>query len=369
MKGERTTAYLRTLIEEKQIPYLDVFVQKEHTALFRRYVSREGMATGKEKLFLYSATKPMTVVGALQLVEQGKLSLDDRVEIYLPAYRDTFLADGTPTKNKMTVRHLFTMSGGLSYRLPNAAAELLKNSDGKASTVEVVSQFAKDPLQFEPGARFEYSFCHDVLAAVVEVVSGKRFAEYMQEKIFQPLGMTNTGFYTETQAKVERMYQAAQSGEIAEIPAKNELILGENYDSGGAGAVATVEDYARFVGAMACGGMSANGYRLRKEETVALLKRETQASLNVNNTFTCVQGSDYGYGLGVRTRTKATDWGLPVGEFGWDGAAGTYMMADPVNRISVTIGMHLRGWPNVFKNEHLKLVQCVYEDLYEEGLL
>ena len=124
-----------------------------------------------------------------------------------------------------------------------------------------------------------------------------------------------------------------------------------------------------FADLLACGGESKNGYRLLKRETVELLRQETIASLGVDNSFTCVQGDDYGYGLGVRVRKRATDWGLPVGEFGWDGAAGTYIMADPINKISIVIGMHLRGWPNVFKGEHLRLVQCVYEDMKEEGIL
>ena len=168
---------------------------------------------------------------------------------------------------------------------------------------------------------------------------------------------------------MERLYQAKMSGEIVEIPIENELVFGENYDSGGAGVIGTVEDYARFVDLMACGGESENGYRLLKEETVELLRQETITSLGVDNSFTCVQGDDYGYGLGVRVRKKTTEWGLPIGEFGWDGAAGTYIMVDPINKISVVIGMHLRGWPNVFRGEHLRLVQCVYEDMIEEGIL
>lgn len=368
MKAERTTNYLRFLIKEKKIPYLDILVQKEHKTLFRLYDALDGAATGKETLFLYSATKPMTVVGALRLIEEGRLSLEDKVSKYLPEYENTFLPGEIPTKNKMTVRHLFTMSGGLSYKLPNTAAELLRASKGCAGTVQVVSRFVKEPLSFEPGTRFEYSFCHDVLAAVVEIASGKRFCEYMKEKIFQPLDMTATGFH-EKMKNVEKIYQADSSGIITEIPLKNEFVFGPNYDSGGAGVVSTVEDYARFVDAMACDGIGANGYKLLKKETIELLKKETHASLNVDNTFTCVQGSDYGYGLGVRTRKRATEWGLPVGEFGWDGAAGTYMMADPVNHVSVVIGMHVKSWPNVFKGEHLKLVQCVYENAQEEGIL
>ena len=83
----------------------------------------------------------------------------------------------------------------------------------------------------------------------------------------------------------------------------------------------------------------------------------------IDGGFTCLQGNDYGYGLGVRTRTVATEWGLPVGEFGWDGAAGSYLLADPKNKISVFIGMHLKSWPKVFVGKHLEIVKRIYEEL------
>lgn len=369
MKGKKTKERLSELIKEKNIPYLDILVKKEHETILRSYDSRDNKATGKENLFLFSCTKPMTVACVLHLVEEGKLSLDDEVAKYLPDYANTFLNNGEKTKNRITIQHLLTMTGGFTYILPERAKELLIKTENKATTIEVVSQFVKDPLKFEPGERYEYSLCHDVLGAVVEVVSGKRFSEYMKEVIFQPLGMQSMGFHTEQLLEMEKLYQAKPSGEIIEIPINNELVYGENYDSGGAGVIGNVEEYARFADLLACGGKSEDGYMLLKKGTVDLLRQETIASLNVDNSFTCVQGDDYGYGLGVRVRKKQTDWGLPVGEFGWDGAAGTYIMADPINKISIVIGMHLRGWPNVFKGEHLRLVQCVYEDMKEEGIL
>lgn len=369
MEGKKTKACIQDLTEKKKIPYLGVFVRKNHEILFRDYGAIGKRATGQEQLFLYSCTKPMTVVCALRLLEEGKIGLDDEVSKYLPAYANTFLANGNRTKNKMTVRHLFTMSGGLSYKFPQSVKDLVCSSDGKAGTLECVSRFPDDPLLFEPGARFEYSLCHDVLAAVVEVVSGKRFSEYMQEMIFQPLGMEHTGFHLERRVQMENLYLAEKSGNMSEIPTENEFVLGENYDSGGAGAVGCVEDYALFADAMACGGEGKNGYRLLKEETVELMRKEMPDSLYSEQTFTCMQGDGYGYGLGVRTRKTATRWGLPAGEFGWDGAAGAYMMADPVNRISMVIGMHIKAWPNVLQGIHLKLVQCAYEDMKEEGLL
>ena len=137
--------------------------------------------------------------------------------------------------------------------------------------------------------------------------------------------------------------------------------LGSEYESGGAGLVSTVEDYIRFADAMACGGVAKNGYRVLSEEGLKQLTSEQLKEITINNSFTCVQGDDYGYGLGVRIRRVATDWGLNKGEFGWDGAACSYVMVDPEKKISIFIGAHLRNWPFVFTDKHLSIVEKVYK--------
>jgi CubicO group peptidase (beta-lactamase class C family) len=316
---------------------------------------------------MYSATKPMTVVAAMRLVEEGKLALDDEVAKYIPTFANSTLQGGAPTKNKMTVRQLFTMSAGLSYHVGGEPYKsLIAQAGEKATTLEIFNSLAKAPLLFEPGERFEYSLCHDVLAAVVEVASGKRFAEYMREVIFQPLGMSNSGFHMEKEEPLAPCYFVDEKG-IVGMSSVNFLVFTDNYDSGGAGAISCVDDYVKFGKTLACGGVGENGYRLLQEDTLKQIYTAGQKSLRMQNTFTCVQGEDYGYGLGVRVRKTPTEWGLPAGEFGWDGAAGTYLMVDPVHQISIVVGMHLRNWPVVFAGEHLKLVQCAYEDWQEKN--
>ena len=368
MKGVKIREYIDKLIAEKGIPYIDFYMSVGQKCVYRYYASKDGKVTGKEKLWLFSATKPMTVVAAMRLVEEGRLSLDDEVAKYIPAFGNTFLQDGTPTNNKMTVRQLFTMSAGLSY---NAGGEpyrsLIKEAGKNATTLEIIGSLAKAPLLFEPGERFEYSLCHDVLAAVVEVASGKRFSEYMDEVIFQPLQMKGTGFHLEKREGLAPCYFAEEKS-IYEIPHENYFVFSDAYDSGGAGAIGCVEDYAKFAKTLACGGVSEDGYRLLGEDALKQLRTCQYENLQLQSTFTCVQGEDYGYGLGVRVRKTPTAWGLSEGEFGWDGAAGTYLMVDPVRQISIVIGMHLRNWPVVFTGEHLQLVQRAYEDLQEKNL-
>ena len=371
MQGKRTVEYVKKLCAEKGLPYLDVRMYKGYEQVFSYGLANGETPTGREKLFLYSATKPMTVVCAMRLVEEGKLALDDLVESYLPAYENTFLlnekGEQTPTKSRMTVRHLLTMSGGLTYNVKTQPIqEILQKTNGKADTAAVVSAFVETPLLFEPGERFEYSLCHDVLAAVVEKASGKRFADYMQEVIFQPLGMSESGFHRENEGMYDK-YECNDLGEIWRIPPVNSLVFGEDYDSGGGGAISTVDDYVKFAVALANGGVGANGERILQGNTLERIRTQC-SSMGVNNTFTCIQGEEYAYGLGVRVRKKDTTWGLACGEFGWDGAAGTYLMIDPKKKIAVVIGMHLLSWPYVFVGEHLQLVKRLYEDLQEEGL-
>ena len=358
--------YVDELIAEG-IPYIDVIALKEHREIVR-YASGIEPVSKDELLYLYSATKPLTATCAVKLIEDGRLCLDDPVGDYIPEFKDAFLLDenGNRVKPKspVTVRHLFTMTGGLTYNKSlYPINEAIKAPGDRSVTVAIAGSFAKAPLHFEPGKKFEYSLCHDVLGAVIEVASGMRFSEYMKKTIFDPLGMNKSKFASSEEENIANIYIATPDGKIERDNKKNLFVFSEGYESGGAGVVSTVSDYALFADMLASGGVGKNGTRILSEESVKLLYGVQLSSLNVECGFTCIQGTDYGYGLGVRTRMTPTEWGLPVGEFGWDGAAGSYLMADPKNKISVFVGMHLKSWPNVFRTKHLEIVKRIYEEL------
>ena len=367
---EKNYACLSQKIEkirlESGVPYLDVSVYRRHENAFR-YLSGEGV-TGKELYYMYSCSKPVTVTAAMQLIERGLLSLDDAVEKYLPEIKDAFIIENgerVTVGDKIKISHLFTMTAGFSYQLKNdAVEEMLKDKGESARLRDYIAPLVKSPLLFYPGARFEYSLCHDILAAVIETVSGVRFSRYVNENIFAPLKMTHSLFdNSEREEDMAPLYMASGDGKVEKSNEKKILIPNKGYESGGAGLVSTVEDYARFADALASGGVSRDGVRILKEESVKAFTREYIANLFVDSGYTCWQGEDYGYGLGMRVRTKKTDYNLPVGEFGWDGAAGAFLLVDPVNEISVVIGMHVRGWPTVFKGKYLEIVKHIYEKL------
>lgn len=359
-------AFIEELRKEINIPYIDVICYQNHKEVFR-YCSGE-KSTGKEQLYMYSCGKPITVVAALRLIEEGQLLLDDKVYIYLPEIKNAFIIDENKKKqvvgDQMTIRHLFTMSAGFTYdTCTQPIVELIEKSNGHATLRDFISTFVETPLSFVPGEHFQYSLCHDVLAAVVEVVTKKKFSEYVKEVIFKPLRM-NQSCFDNSENNVSPVYMVHENGVIKETNEGKILIPTPAYESGGAGLVSTVEDYIRFADALACEGMAANGYQVLKKETLQQLVFEHLKELSVDNNFTCIQGDDYGYGLGVRVRQKATDWGLGKGEFGWDGAAGSYVMVDPEKKISVFIGMHLRNWPDVFIGKHLEIVEKIYKQFF-----
>ena len=172
-------SFVRT---EKGVPACEVEIRKGHEVLFR-YRSGHSDAdgtkplTGNELYNLYSCSKPMTCAAAMQLVEQGKLGLEDSVSRYLPEFAEPYMLKDEqriPATKAMTIRHLFTMTAGLDYNLRTQHILSLIEENPHATTREIVSRIARAPISFEPGERFQYSLCHDVLAAVVEVVSGER---------------------------------------------------------------------------------------------------------------------------------------------------------------------------------------------------
>lgn len=338
-------AFLDSLSSRFGIPgcdcavYLDGKPAFRHRAGFRDEESAAPM-TGEETWWIYSATKLFTCTAALQLVERGQLALSDEVAAYLPEFGELTVkeADGSvrPAREKLTIRHLMTMTGGLDYDLTRPAlAEKIRQGTG--STRQIVAALAADPLVFDPGEHFLYSLCHDVLGAVIEVVSGKKLAEYIAENISGPLGMADTTFHP-TPAQLSRMAtQYAHldiKGSHRTIGQGNHFRFAPDYDSGGAGLLSTVDDYIRLAAALSLGGVSADGVRILSEESVKLyasdhLTEEQRADYLARSPA----AKGYSYGLGVRVRVESG--GSPLGEFGWDGAAGAYALVDTENRVAM----------------------------------
>ena len=327
------------------VPGFDLIVYKDGECVLRHmggYADKENRIpmTGKEKYHIYSCSKLFTCAAAMQLWEKGLFSLDDDLADYLPAFRHMTVKtpDGVKNaQNPIKIHHLFEMTAGLNYdlRTPTLQAYYEKENN-PCPTLEVVDLIAKTPLEFEPGTSWKYSLCHDVLAALVEVLSGERFENYVKAHIFEPLGMTHSDFLhpVEDWEGFARQYRYdKETGEF--IPIRhNSYRPGKAYASGGAGCVSTVEDYIKFLEAMRVGDV------ILKRETIDLMSTDRLTD-EQRATYTYGTGG-IGYGLGMRALR-----GDPRHtEFGWGGAAGAYALVDRQNGFSFYYAQHVLSSPN-----------------------
>lgn len=363
------------LLDIMGTPFSDVVVMKEHKVIYRHFAGfsdteQKERTTGKELYFLYSCSKVMTCASAMKLIEEGRLSPDDPVSKYLPEYASLkVMQDGqaVPCKNTLTVRHLFTMTGGFDYDLNAPAIRRVKaETSDKASTRELVAAMAEKPLLFEPGTHFQYSLCHDILAAVVEVISGMTFGEFLKQSFWEPLGMKNTFIKRpneETLSRISAQYRF-ENGKYVPVPKTCAYQLSDNYESGGAGIISSVDDYILFLDAMANGGTGANGAQILKPETINLM-RTPQLSPECFKDYQtkCANKEGYSYAFGVRVHTDVSKSHSlsPLGEFGWDGAAGSYALIDPESKLSLFYAQHVLGHGPIYNSFHHIVRNAAYE--------
>ena len=364
------TDNLAKFIEEKNMPSADIIIYHNHKEIYRHTFGTKDAAKttplkGDELYFLYSASKPITCVAAMRLVERGIISIEDPVSKYIPEYKDLTYKCGDeirPCTKEMTVRHLFAMRGGLSYNLSMpSTVELLKNNPD-ADTLSVVKSFAGSPLSFEPGTKYQYSLCHDVLAAVVEVASGMKFGEFLKKEIFEPLGMTRTTFkVTDDMLDQFASQYRLVDDKYVEVPLSCVYKLTSNYESGGAGLVSCIDDYIKFADAMANNGTAANGYQLLRPETVDLM-RVNQNEVDLNLPGPVRPGLGYGFGMRVMLDKKLAKSNAPCEfEFGWDGAAGTFVTMDAHHHLCAVYAQHVLGHGWVYTDVHPVIRDTMYK--------
>ncbi|PAD32184.1 MULTISPECIES: serine hydrolase domain-containing protein [Paenibacillus] len=341
-----------------RIPWAEVMVIHQNDTVFHY---RNGYANLEEKtpindgaIFnLYSMTKIMTCVAALQLVERGHMLLSDPVSDYLPEFAEMNVKKVMPNgevrlekaTRAITVRDLFTMTAGFSYDVgAPSIKEAVQSTDGKLPTREFAKALAKEPLLFEPGTHWNYSMCHDVLGALIEVVSGRRFGTYLQEEITGPLGMNDTAFDLNDEQQSRLIPQYAYNDELEKAIRMdgNGFRVGTELESGGAGLLSTVRDYALFLNALTGHGTSPEGVRILSQASVELMRTDHLNEMT-RPDYSWDHMGGYGFGLGVRTHISKSESGSlsPHGEFGWSGAAGCMAIIDPDSGLTVMYAQHL----------------------------
>ena len=375
MNFDALDSYLDSFPREKNIPGLGCRVTLRGEVVHEHYVGfadvERGIPFGPDTLVnLYSATKISTAAAAMRLVERGILALDEPASSWLPELgRMTVRGeDGEvrPAQRPILVRHLFSMSAGFSYDgTTTPVKRLLAETGGRPTTRQVVSALAESPLLFEPGTHFRYSFCHDVLAAVMEEAAGIPYPDVLRRELFDPLGMTDTAFaLTEEQrARMAPEYHGydGKTGRARAVIRKEgmDMGMGPLYRSGGGGLISSVRDYAKLAAVLSNGGVTADGVRVLSRESVDAM-RTNQLGPAAMEDFNQMGGwskAGYGYGLGVRTLIdRERNNSLSAnGEFGWDGALGCYLLADPENGAGIFYAQQEAGsrwyeWHGTIRN-------------------
>jgi CubicO group peptidase (beta-lactamase class C family) len=334
----------------------------------------------KDSIFrIYSMTKTVTTVAALMLMEEGKLDLDDPVEKYLPEFSGMRIFTGgsadlpqlRPANRKITLRQLLTHTAGFATAGNEEATKLLERADlhGSADLAEFSERLSKVPLAVEPGTRFRYDGTQmEVVARIVEVVSGQRFDDFVQQRIIDPLRMHDTGFSIPP-AKRDRIVDITTMGADGKLrldQGPSALHPGEMlnpYPSGAGGLYSTAPDFMRLCRMLLDGGTL---------EGVTILDRRTVEQMMVNQlTFLdrpVTQFSDAeGFGLGGSVLLDPAGKGRLglAGQFGWSGAASTYFSIDPKQRmISILLLQHL---PNGAAND-LPRISTPFYNLVHQAL-
>lgn len=357
VKLERITDMLKGQVEGGAVKGASAYVLKNGLPIYRANVGMADEARGIKWendtiVRLYSMTKPITAAAAMILMDRGMLDLNDKVEWYIPGFKDqkVWTEEGlVPVSTPVSIKNLLDMTSGLCY--PDewfpAGAEMAKlysrldaeYKEGKPSdTLTYANLIGQQPLAFQPGEKWLYGTSADILGAVIEVVSGKKFGDFLREEIFEPLGMNDTDFYVPE----EKLCRFAENYE----PKDDELIpcqwqhLGLTYlcrrkpefESGGAGLCSTMDDYAAFATMLLNKG-TYHGRRILSENAVRYL---TMPQVGVDKVKQANWESLIGYDYGNLMRICNSDSdgaGISTfeGEYGWDGWLGCFFANDPKN--------------------------------------
>jgi len=350
MDFSRVTVFLESL-KDAGIPGTDLAIYIKGKEVYRHRTGVIDLETKKpvapDTLFpIYSMTKVITCVSALQLYEQGLYTLGDPLADYLPEFKNMNVAHTKgngevhilPAVNPIRIVDLFTMSSGLTYNVSPQMESFQKKVKGNYTLKEFSETIAKDPLYFEPGTHWHYGFSHDILGRLIEVLSGKTLGEYFKQSIFAPLGMKDTSFKA-AKKNAGRMVSCYSYDEKKKKHIKIEQPLRFDpefkYESGGGGLISTVNDYAVFANALCAvvSGFEFSGSgkkHLLSKATIDLMRTNHLDDVRMND-YIWPHHSGYGYGLGVRTMVDKAAGGSnsSIGEFGWSGMAGTYLLIDP----------------------------------------
>ncbi len=343
---QAATALLRQYVSDRKIAGAVAAVARRGKLVYLEPVGLQSLEskalmTDRSLFRVYSMTKAVTAVAVMMLAEENKLRLTDPVSKLLPEFRSVMVQEGdagAPRRpaREITIRDLLLHTSGLSHRTSDLYRRLQVRSRSIALP-QFVANITKAPLLEDPGTRFRYSEATTVLGRLVEVVSKQPFDTFVTSRILKPLGMTDTAFWVEPAAtsRLTTVYQRSADGtmapfEIEEVPFTEKPALLE----GAVGLVSTAEDFIRFSQMLLNKG-EFGGVRLLKRDTVTLM-----VSNGLPDPILKQKGGIVGWGLAnvdVVVGEGSRGYLTAIGEYGWDGSAGTFFSVDPSRELVVTL--------------------------------
>ena len=355
---------LRQKCEAKEIPGVVAMAATGNEAIYqgafgKRDLSKDDPMTADSVFWIASMTKAITTAAGMQLVEQGKLSLDEPIgkvllDLASPQVLEGFDAKGEPklrpAKKPITLRHLMTHTAGFCYHLWNGDMVSYLEKTGTPDITSCKNAALKTPIMSDPGTRWEYGTNIDFVGKAIEAVSGKRLDAYLRDHMFTPLGMSDTGFKLgDAQRKrLVGMHARGADGTLASMPF--ELEQDPEFHMGGGGLYGTAGDYIKFTQMILNKG-KGNGNQVLKPETVAMMGQNHVGELSMTKLTSAVAwatndvdlypGMEKKWGLSFMINTAKTPEGRSAGSLAWAGLANTYFWIDPARNVSGVILMQL----------------------------
>jgi CubicO group peptidase (beta-lactamase class C family) len=375
---ERLHAVMQQEVDQKQLAGIVTLLARHGKVVEERTYGKKDIASGapmtRDTIFrIFSMTKPVTGVAMMILYEEGKWRPSDPISKFIPEFARLKVFKGADDSGRMiledpvhppTMRELMTHTAGFTYGFfGNTLVDKMYISEKvwqSQSLEEMMDKLAKIPLLYQPGTRWVYSASMDIQGYIVEKVSGQSLPDFMQQHIFGPLGMKDTGFFVppDKRNRFATLYASGVNGELllnpTPGPVANDYATQPSLPMGGGGLVSTAEDYLRFAQMLLNGG-ELDGARILAPATVALMTVNHLAPSLMTGEFsigpmTMRPGLGWGYDCAVFTEPLEADAVVGKGTFFWLGAADTWFWVDPTNDL-IFVGMTQRmigsGQPDV----------------------
>ena len=361
---ERLTDIMGRQVEEKKAPGVSILIARLGKIAYRQSVGAlrpGGPAMTDDAIFrIYSMTKPIVSVAAMMVVEEGRLLITDPVSKYIPAFANAKvgIVNGdrlglAPLKRPITVQDLMRHTSGLTYGFTGVspvqkltrAANVVNSNQTLAENVDAMAAL---PLMHQPGEVWEYSLSTDVLGRVVEIVEGASLGEVLRARLFGPLDMVDTAFFT-PEAKFARRADPFSFDFMtaAGIDARD-VMTPPKFESGGGGLMSTLGDYSRFA-AMLSGGGALDGVRILSPQTLAFMASDHLDAKVDRSHFLLWPGHGFGLGFAVRTDPGKAPTAGSVGEFFWGGMMGTAFWVSPRDSLFAVIMVQTPEYREYFR--------------------